>query len=472
MKIGRSATKLFLANVGKALILFVGTIYFSRVLGGDGFAPAILFEALLGLLSIPADMGLRGAVEKRISEGSDAGAVLTTSLLLKLVPLIAIGLCVLSFRPQVNAYLGASLAPLVAITLVVQEATLVCTAAVRGELRVGASAPIQFTKYAGWLTIGAVLVSLGYGVFAPVYGLLGGNIVALLLAVITLRTAPGPPSTGAARSLVSYARFNVISDIGGYAYNWIDVIVLGFFVLPAQVTAYEIAWRISMVVMTFSGALSDTIFPQISAWDADGVRQRVEELLPHALALSLFGAIPVFFGTVLYAEELLSILFAPEYTIAALALVILMGEKALQSVHAVLGRTLLAIDRPDLAATATLISIVLNVVLNVVLIQLYGIAGAAAATGLSFLVNTAAHGYFVSDFVSISLPRTQILHSVLSSAVMVACLLVVRQAFAVSSLPSLLGQVFIGFVVYVLAMMGSREVKGTLRYSFTAGGSG
>ncbi|MDS0278508.1 polysaccharide biosynthesis C-terminal domain-containing protein [Halomicroarcula sp. S1AR25-4] len=471
MRIGRSATTLFLANAGKALLLFAGTAYFSQVLGGAGFAPAILFEALLGLLSIPADMGLRGAVEKRISEGDRAGVVVATSLVLKTVPLLLVGGVVLLFRGQIAAYLGAPLASLLVLTLAVQEAALVCTAAVRGELRVSASAPIMFSKYAGWVGIGVVLVQFGYGALAPVYGLLGGNVVALLWAVATLRATPGRPAVATARSLVRYARYNVVSDIGGYAYNWIDVLVLGLFVAPASVTAYEIAWRVSMTVMTFSAALSDTIFPQISAWDADGSKRRIEQLLPHMLALSIFVAVPSFFGALLYADAILAFVFAPEYTIAAVALVVLMGEKVFQSVHAVLGRTLQAIDRPDLAAMATVLAIAVNVVFNVVLIQAYGIVGAAAATALSFLLNTVAHGYFVAQFLSIEIPARQIAHSVLSAVAMTAGLLLVRQTFGVTTPLALVGNIFLGGFLYVVAMLLSRQVRWTVRYSFRAGES-
>lgn len=53
----------------------------------------------------------------------------------------------------------------------------------------------------------------------------------------------------------------------------------------------------------------------------------------------------------------------------------------------VFGRSLQAVNRPDLAARATIVGVALNLVLNVVLVWEFGITGAAVATMVASLVS-------------------------------------------------------------------------------------
>jgi O-antigen/teichoic acid export membrane protein len=201
--------------------------------------------------------------------------------------------------------------------------------------------------------------------------------------------------------------------------------------------------------MLFSGSIATTIFPQVSQWDAKDATKRIESLLPNAIAPALFIAIPAFFGVVLFSREILGLVFGDEYTAASLVLIILMGEKVIQSVHTVLGRSLQAINHPDLAAKAGVISMALNLVLNVVLVLKYGIAGAAVATFFSFIVNSIFHAYYLSQFVSFQIPYIQIGGCVAASFGMVLVLYIVKSVIQISSLPILLLTIGLGIAVYI-----------------------
>jgi O-antigen/teichoic acid export membrane protein len=240
-----------------------------------------------------------------------------------------------------------------------------------------------------------------------------------------------------------------------------DVAIIGFFLTQADVGVYEIAWRVTAVVMLFSGSIATTIFPQVSQWNADNATERIESLLSDAIAPALFVAIPAFFGTVIFSKEILGLVFGAEYAAGWFVLIILMGEKVIQSVHLILGRSLQGIDQPDLAAKAGVISMVLNLLLNVILTFEYGIIGAAVATALSFIVNSILHASYLSRFVSIRVPYGQIGGCVTASFGMVVMLYIVESVIAIDSLPVLLLIVGFGVAVYTgfaLIIPQSREV--------------
>lgn len=448
MDLTRSSLKIFGSKVASAVISFAGITFFARELGASQLGSFFLFQALLGILAIPADFGIRGAVEKRISEGEDPDAVLTTAVLLKFLPLAVIVVGIVLFQGPINEYVGTPIALYLAVALVLQEFAHLMVFVLRGELRVGETALIQLSRQAIWVGVGTAFVLSDGGVRGLVIGLLAGFCMTLLWGAYKMSTGVSTPTKRQARSLVDYSKYNFISSVGGYFYNWMDVVIIGLFLTQADVGAYEITWRVTAVVMLFSQSIATTIFPQVSEWDAAEATERIEQLLPRVLTPTLLFVIPAFFGSILFSQEILSLVFGAEYAGAWLVLIILMGEKLLQAPHAVLGRSLQGIDRPDLAARAGIVAMALNLVLNVVLVWQFGIVGAAVATTVSFAANTFLHGRYLSRFVAIRIPSREIGWCVVASLGMALVLVLARSAIVVDTLAQLAVVVLLGVVAY------------------------
>ncbi|MDZ7745945.1 MAG: oligosaccharide flippase family protein [Halobacteriales archaeon] len=109
-----------------------------------------------------------------------------------------------------------------------------------------------------------------------VYALLVSYTVLLVGRKPSTVDAAGPPGKyDTFRSLYDYAKFNGIWGLGGHVYNWMDVIVIGFFLSQAAVGAYELAWRLTTTAIMFSTVFARVLFPQLSAWQADGAIEKV-----------------------------------------------------------------------------------------------------------------------------------------------------------------------------------------------------
>ena len=448
MDLTRSSLKIFGSKVASAIVSFAGITFFARELAASQLGSFFLFQALLGVLAIPADFGIRGAVEKRISEGKDADAVFTTAILLKLLPLALFVSGIVLLQGVINEYVGASVALFLALALVLQEFSQLGVFVLRGELRVGETALLQFARQAVWVGVGAAFVLSDGGVRGLIVGLLAGFGVILLWGAYKASVGIAAPTVTHARSLVDYSKYNFISSIGGYFYSWMDVAIIGLFLTQADVGAYEVAWRITAVVMLFSQSIATTIFPQVSEWDAADATDRIERLIPRILTPALFFVIPAFFGAVLFSKEILTLLFGTEYAGAWLVLIILMSEKLLQAPHIILGRSLQGVDQPDLAARAGVVAVALNLLLNLVLVWSFGIAGAAIATAISFAVNTLLHAKYLSRFIAIQIPYREIGWCVVASLGMTLVLILARSAVIVDTIPKLVIVVLLGVVVY------------------------
>jgi len=450
MNIARSSFRVFIAKAVNSVITFLGIAFFARELGAHQIGIFFLFQAIIGMVAIPADLGISSGVTKRISEGESPDSILSTAILIKLLLISPFILGIVLLRHPINDYIGGEVAVYLALALVLQEFGKLTMKILEGELRVGETAGPTLAQKIAFVGVGTVLILLGFEARGIIFGLLGGLFIMFLWGSYKISLGFGTPSFSNAQSLFDYSKYAFISSIGGYFYSWMDIAIIGFFLTQSNVGVYEIAWRVTAVTMLFSSSIATTIFPQVSQWHDENAKKRIEEVLPNVITPSMFFVIPAFVGIVLFSNEILGLVFGPEYTMGSLVLIILMGEKIFQSVHIILGRSLQGIDRPDLAAKAGVIAIALNFFLNIVFVFYYGILGAAIATTLSFLVNTALHARYLSLFVSINIPLNEIRDLVLASVGMGISLQLIRTLYPIDSLPRLTAVILLGVILYIV----------------------
>lgn len=448
MDLGRSSVKLFLMQGGRSILLFLAVVYFARQLGASELGSLFLFQALLGLLTIPADLGVRGALEKRLSEGRDRDRLLGSALTLKLGLLGVVSIPIFLARSYVNQYIGSDLVLILILTLITFELSDFFVQALRGELRVGETAIIKLAVRFLWVGIGVVLVALGYGVTGIAVGYAVSGAITATWGYWRCDTGIGRPSLEQARSLIAYAKFHAISSTGGRIYQWMDIAIIGFFLSQEHVSAYEVSWQVTLLVLLVSKSIGWSIFPQVSQWEADGELDKIEWTISKAISFALFFSLPALIGGTLFASEILRYLFGSEYVFGAVVLAILLVEKVFQSFDDIIESALRGLDRPDLAAITTVITVGINLVLNPLLVVTVGFAGAAIATMLVGVISVSLHTHYLSRLVSIEFPFRVASWYVVSSVVMGGILAIVKSTVPITDAPTLFAVIGIGAVIY------------------------
>lgn len=452
MNLARSSLLLFAAKAVGSLVSIIGLTYFAQELGPTSLGIFFLFQASLSVLAIPADFGVQYAVEKRLSEDR-GGGIITTAVILRGLSTGLVFAGIILFRGPVNSYIGGEVALVLGIAVVMYSLSQLTEKILNGELRVGTSAGIQFSRQVVWILSGVVLVSLGWGFRGLMYAYIVGTGFMLVLGLFLKDTPFGRPRREHLDLLTSYSKYSFVSSLTSAAYNWTDLLIIGLILTQTDVGAYEVAWRVSAFVVLFSNAVSTTIFPQISEWSSENQYEKIESIIPDAVTSSVIFVIPAFFGGSLLGSRILETLFGTEFTIAAAALSILLLEKVFQAIHGILGRSLQAIDKPHLAARAALVAMGTNIVLNIVLVELFGLAGAATATLISFVLNTLLHARYLSHFVDIKINEIEIGWSLFSSIVMAVVLQYSRSFVPAVNLWTLGGLVSLGVAIYVGVVM-------------------
>lgn len=468
MNLRAATVKVFSAQVLTAVISFAGIAFFAQLLPPAQLGIYFLFEAILGVLSVFADFGLRNALTKRMSEGENQGAYLISAIILMGGILILIGGVLFLATPLINAYVGANIAIVLFITLVIRNYASLLLNALRGVLRVEQTAILLFLRRATWLASGAYLLTIGYNLYAPILGLLLGNGVMLLGALIRLPISGSMPTRESALSLLRFSRYSVIGSIGGYAYNWIDVLLLGFFLGSASVSYYEAAWRVSVLVLLAPAAIRTAVFPQVSAWNAADREQAIENIMSQMITPALLFAIPALFGVLAIGDQLLLFLFGESYVVASLVLLILVAEKSQEAVYKVLGQMVEALNHPELTARAIVIAIVVNLIINVILIPRFGILGAAIGTTIASVTSTLLVLYYLTNFVTIEIDYRSLGWIVIASVVMYLVVRAVMIIYPITSIVRILLVIGFAGIVYGSVLLLSSQFRAQLRQTFSS----
>lgn len=459
MSLASDSTRLFVASLLTTLVSLAALSYVARVLGPAEIGVYVLFLAVVSLLAMVADGGIGTAAETRTSEGVEPGVVLSTSAVMSAIAIIVIVAAVFVFREYVTAFVGADVTLAIVLALVVGQANKVVNTTLRGELRVGETAEIGIVRQFVASGVGIGLVLAGYGALGLAYGFILGKLVALVWGSYKIDTRPARPSLAMARSLVGYAKFNLVPTLSGQLTSWTDVVVIAWFLTRADVGAYEMAGKVAAVTLLLAHAVGSSVLPQVAAWRAAERFDQIGRFVSAALIPSLLFVVPAFAGVLAIGPALLEVGFGEAYVDAWPVLAVLAAGKIGTAVRIVVGRALLGMDRPDLLARATVVQTVLNVTLNVVFIWSFGLVGAAVATTFSSAVGTLLVARYLSRQVPITLPVREVVWLFVAAAGMGAVLWVVTNVVPITSEVGLLATIALGAVVFGLFVLASPVLR-------------
>jgi len=459
MDIARTSAVLFTGKIVGAAVQFFGIVYFARELGASPIGVFFLFQALVGIFSVVADFGLRGAIEKRISEADSPQTFFTSGIVLKIIPLAIVAVVIIVSRSIINSYLGISAALLVVLAIIIHELAFLSNEVLRGELRVDETATIQVLQRLTWVSVGVLLLYYDFGIYSLVYSYILSFAVMCIIGWYKVSIPITAPSVDHSRSIIKYARHNFVESIGGISYNWLGVIMVGFFLTSSHVGAYEVVWRISSILMMVTGTVGTVLFPQVSRWHAENKKSHIASAIGNVITPSLGLVIPAFVGTALLSEEIIGIVFDEGYVIASAALVVLMGEKVFRTGHDIFGQTLEGIDRPRLTAVAALIFVSTNLPLNLLLIPNFGLVGCAVATAGSSTFSASFQYINVAKVINIDYHIYQIGWCLASATVMGVLIIVIQSIITINSMAQLLLIILTSVISYLTLVLLHKPIR-------------
>ncbi len=161
-----------------------------------------------------------------------------------------------------------------------------------------------------------------------------------------------------------------------------DTLMLGVLRSTDEAGAYAVASRITQLIFLGQWAVNAIVAPMIAEHHHRKESAKVQEVATYAARLAFGITVPLAAAVILFGRPILA-LFSREFTVAWEALAILGVGMILNVLSGSVGLLMTMTGHQKEASRVLGGAALLNIVLNVVLIPVYGMIGAAVATALT-----------------------------------------------------------------------------------------
>lgn len=244
-----------------------------------------------------------------------------------------------------------------------------------------------------------------------------------------------------------------LAAIFAKVYAYMDTFLLKMFMGDEPVGFYSIAYKVTFSLQFIPLAFVAALYPAFSRYFKDDY-ERLKQTFVRAFNYLSFIALPITFGIIALAPEIVHKLYTEQFTYSILPLQVLIASIPFLFVNFSLSSFLNASNRQLINTRNLGIVMVVNVLLNLFFIPRLGIWGASLASSVSTLLlfglNLTAVLRVVKVKFSLFFP---LLISLLSSALMYVAILYIK------TLTVWYLSIIIGAIIYLILMMLLRAIK-------------
>jgi O-antigen/teichoic acid export membrane protein len=250
------------------------------------------------------------------------------------------------------------------------------------------------------LTFFIPFIVIGYALFGAIISYLIAMIFTIFTSMFFIRkklfsdqlkyqTIP------VAKKLLSFSWPLAFTAIISLFYLKTDVLLLGYYYNSTDVGLYMPALIIAQYVTLFAAPFAYIFLPVVSELFGKADKTTIESLFKSASKWIFMMVLPVFIYLLLFPEEVITLLYGSGYSEGYLALVILATGVSMNTFTGMTGGILVGGGYTKLNLTVEIIAAITNVSLNIILIPIFGILGAAIGTSASYFTRNIASFVFV-----------------------------------------------------------------------------
>lgn len=195
------------------------------------------------------------------------------------------------------------------------------------------------------------------------------------------------------KQIIMYGLPLSIISLAGFGFLQTDILFLAYYLNSEYVAYYSVAIFIFSRLTTIPRALGNGLAPVLArnTTESDNINYYKESIL-----LTMAFVFPIILYTLINGKELLALVFGAQYEKSYDVLTILCLYFFIASLLAIINPTMDFSGKASLRAKAVVIGASVNIILDIILIPLFGIIGAALATVAGYII------FFFIVFISIN----------------------------------------------------------------------
>lgn len=259
----------------------------------------------------------------------------------------------------------------------------------------------------------------------------------------------------------------ILTGFGGVIFTTTDTAILTLFRPLSEVGLYNIGMPTSRILWKLSAALAVVLLPLSSELWASRSIDRIGKGMRILYKYSFMLILPLSIVMFIFPEIILRIIFGSDSVAAANVIRILSIGAVARVLGSANNTVLLGIGKPGEVSRITLAGAGVNLILNLILIPVYGMEGAAATTTLTFILMFLLAMRKLRESIDIRLPWRDFA-SIAIAGILVSAFILMITALPFDILTKLVISLLFGSVLYVLILLvlktlSIEEVRKTAR---------
>lgn len=384
---------LFMAEASGRLLKMGLIIYAARKLGADGwgiFAYAISVASLLMLFS---DMGISSLITRDAIQKKEGYQIfISTAILLKIILLLISVVAVFFISQYISDIEEAkTLFPIIGLIFLFDAIREVGFAINRALEKMEREMTIKVIMNSVILILGIILVSvkplpISVAIAYATGSGIGAFLIAMMIKNHTLEFITKVNFDALKVVLKTALPFAIVTLMGSIMANT-DIYMLGTWKTPEDIGMYSTAQRFYQFILIIPSMIGSATLPLMSRLaNIDNNKFRI--VLEKIISVFMMIGMPIAFGGFILADQIMPLVFGPIYLDAIPVLQIFMIMLLTSFPLILLINVTLVYNEQKKLVLANIFGVLMNVILNYLLIPIWGITGAALATLVSSVIVT------------------------------------------------------------------------------------
>lgn len=244
------------------------------------------------------------------------------------------------------------------------------------------------------ITFSLVVILIPLGVIGIAYSyLLGTIILSIIIFFLVLKTFPffsvkGRLDLPLTKEIVVFSIPVFFTGLGGTLLGYMDTIFITYFLSAFDVGLYQTALPTSQLLWILLGSASIVLLPIVTELWTRKDSVMITEIISLLIKFSFIVAIPFVITMAAFPEIIIRLLFGEKYIGASLALQILAINSLFYSIFSITSTSILGVGEPKINMKIVTAIGIANLLFNILMVPVFGIAGAALATLISYLMGS------------------------------------------------------------------------------------
>lgn len=392
--IAKNTIWLIIGEIISRILRFFVVVYAARTLNTTGWGTFSYALSIGSLFMVFSDIGISGYVTRELTQKNEnSKKIVSTALFIKSIILVISTLFIIIIGPHITKIKEAvSLLPVIALILFFDSLRELGLAINRAYEKMEWDAAVKILTSVIMFICSFILLkkNINPNSLAIVYllGSLSGCLFIYLVLYKKLFNMPWQiDKTMILSILITVFPFAFTSLLGSIMSNT-DVYMLGLWRTSSEIGLYSASQRLYQFFLVIPSILSMVIFPVLSKLNEINPDKFITTL-EKTLKITILAAIPIAFGGIIIAKEIIILTLGHDYIQAIPIFQVLMAMILIAFPSIIISNAIFAKNKQKIFLKSSTLGAISNILLNLFFIPLFGVIGAGISTLIALTISTA-----------------------------------------------------------------------------------